>query len=87
MSLLNPATNIIIKDLVSQEGNEIYRVLLPQQYINRVFIDTLLDLKKLHGVITIGIERNGECLLNPSESETLRSGDMLLVLSTESPSL
>jgi voltage-gated potassium channel len=87
MSLLNPATNSIIKDLVSQEGNEIYRVPLPQQYVNRVFLDTLLDLKKLHGVITIGIERDGECLLNPSESETLRSGDMLLVLSTEAPSL
>ncbi len=86
MSLLNPAVNNIIKDLVSQEGNEIYRVPLPQQYMNRPFLDTLLDFKKLHDVILIGIERDGKCLLNPSEGEFLRSGDNLLVLSKEAPS-
>ncbi len=87
MSLQNPVVNRIIKELVSQEGNEIYRVTVPQQYVGRPFVDTMPEMKKLYGIIAIGIERDGECLINPSASLPLQASDLLLVISEETPIL
>jgi voltage-gated potassium channel len=87
MSLQNPSVNRIIKELVSGVGNEIYRVELPQRYVGRPFADSLLELKNSHSVITIGVERDGECLINPPSDLILKDTDFLLVLSEEAPSL
>ena len=87
MSLQNPAVNRIIKELVSGVGNEIYRVELPQQYVGQPFANSLLELKNSHSVITIGVERDGECLINPPSDLILKATDFLLVLSEEAPSL
>lgn len=87
MSLQNPIVNRIVKELVSQGGNEIYQVAVPQQYVGRSFIDTLQELKKSSGIILMGIERNGEALINPEAGLALNTGDLLLVLSKETPVL
>jgi voltage-gated potassium channel len=86
MSLLNPAINTIIRELISQEGNEIYRVALPKRYYNHTFLEVMTELKKLYGVIIVGIERGGKSLINPSGSEILKADDFLLAMSTETPS-
>ena len=86
MSLLNPAVSVVINDLISQEGSEIYRISLPEQYLGQQFLDTMSTLKKLHSIITIGIERNGNIIVNPPADEALKDGDMLLVLSEDAPS-
>lgn len=87
MSLKNPSVNKIIKELVSEVGNEVYRVELPQRYIGHHFGDTLPELKKTNNVITIGIERDGECVLNPPADLILKDTDFLLVISEEPPQL
>lgn len=88
MSIENPAVNRVIKELVSRvQGNEIYRTPLPQIYIGKPFEQCLQGLKSSHEIITIGIERNGECLLNPKSAFPLKAGDFLLVISAQPPSL
>jgi voltage-gated potassium channel len=87
MSLQNPAVNTIIKELVSQERNEIYRVTVPAKYVGHSFLNALSGLKKLHGAITIGVERKGNVILNPAGDEVLKADDLLLVLSAEALSL
>ena len=87
MSLQNPSIHHIITEFISQEGNEIHRVHTPQEYIGRPFLDVLLEIKKLHSIITIGIERDGKSLINPPASELTKSGDILLLISEETPVL
>jgi voltage-gated potassium channel len=87
MSLQNPAVNNIIKELVSQEGNEIYRVSIPRQYVGHPFVDTMPDMKKLHGITVIGVERDGESLINPAANLSLQDSDLLLVISEKTPRL
>ena len=88
MSIENPVVNRVIKELVSRvRGNEIYRVELPQRYVERPFELCLRELKSSHNVIVIGIERNGECLINPSFDFILKANDFLLVISEQPPSL
>jgi voltage-gated potassium channel len=88
MSLQNPTVNNITKELVSGgQGNEIYRVEVPKNYVGRSFSDSLQELKKSHDVITIGIERDGQCLLNPPNDTSLKETDWLFVISEEAPNL
>ena len=87
MSLQNPAVNQIIKELVSGVGSEIYRVELPERYIGQPFADLLSELKNSRNIITIGLERDGKCLLNPQSDLIAKANDFLLVLSEEIPYL
>jgi voltage-gated potassium channel len=87
MSLQNPSVNVIIRELISQYGNEIYKVPIPLKYIGRSFLNTLPELKQSHSVIVIGIERSGKTMMNPPSEEVLKTGDNLLVISLESPLL
>jgi voltage-gated potassium channel len=88
MSLQNPTVNNITKELVSGgQGNEIYRVEVPRGYVGRSFSDSLQELKKSHNMITIGIERDGQCMLNPANDTPLKETDWLYVISEEAPAL
>lgn len=88
MSIENPVVNRVIKELVSRvRGNEIYRTKLPQRYIERPFEQSLRELKRSHNVIVIGIERDGECLINPVSDFILKTTDFLLVVSERPPFL
>lgn len=85
MSLQNPVVNTIVKELVSQGGNEVYRIVVPPKYVGRSFSGAMAEVKETHGVIAVGIEREGKVMLNPPGSEVLTEGDILLVLSEEPP--
>jgi voltage-gated potassium channel len=87
MSLQNPASSNIIKELISQTGSEIYRVEIPEQYVGLSFTEVLTMLNKSKGMIVIGIERMGNCLINPPTSLTLVKDDLLMVISTGIPVL
>lgn len=85
MSLQNPSVNTVVKELVSQEGNKIYRVSVPEKYIGHLFLDALPELKRSYNVIAFGIERDGKSIINPLPDENLKKDDLLLVISEESP--
>lgn len=88
MSIENPVVNKVIKELVSRvSGNEIYRVKLPQRYVERPFEQSLRELKSSHNVIVIGLERDGQYLVNPAADFVLKASDFLLVISEKPPSL
>jgi len=88
MSLQNPAVNRITRELVSGgQGNEIYRVALPERYAGRPFAEALRELKASADAIVIGIEREGQCRLNPPADTVLEGGDWLYLVSEEAPSL
>ena len=85
MSLQSTAITQIIKELVSGKGSEIYCVATPPQCVGQSFIDSIPDLKKRYDVTAIGIERNGEYLINPPVDARIEATDSLLVLSEEPP--
>lgn len=85
MSLLNPSITQVVTDLVSGEGDELYRCALPARLAGKTFGGLLADCKQRCGVIVIGIEREGKCILNPPSDTQARSGDQLLVIAPEPP--
>jgi len=88
MSLQNRSAIRIVKELMgSGAGNEIYRVRVPLKYSGQSFSYVMTELKNSHNAITIGIERNGECLINPSSDFLLKVDDQLLIISEHTPSL
>ena len=87
MSLRNPVINKIVKELVSRRGNDVFRVPVPKQYLGKSFAETMAEMKNSHGVITIGIERDGESILNPPANMVFQKKDFLLVIAKELPSL
>ena len=87
MSLQNGSIGTIIMDLISGEGNEIYMVKSPERYVEQSYINLLTELKTAHNLVLIGVERGGECLLNPPSDLHLQPDDFLLVIAEEQPSL
>jgi len=85
MSLQSAPVTRIVKELVSGKGSEIYCVETPPQYVGQPFVDSIPDLKKRYDVTAIGIERNGEYLINPPVDAQIEATDLLLVLSEEPP--
>lgn len=87
MSLQNTSVSRVITDLVSGEGDELYRVKVPVKYIGRDFITLLKELKTVYNIVIIGIERGEESTLNPPSEFTVKEGDYLLVVAPEYPQL
>ncbi|MFC2017830.1 potassium channel family protein [Chloroflexota bacterium] len=86
MSLRNPVINNIVTELVSRMGNDVLQVPVPQRYLGRSFAEILPETKNTYDVITIGVERDGEGLLNPPSDLVFREKDFLLVIAKEAPS-
>lgn len=87
MSLQNPTVNVIIKELISQYGNEIFRLPMPAKYAGRSFADVMNDIKLSGAAIAIGVEREGQCKVNPSSDFVLKPGDFIMAIAEEQPSL
>jgi len=85
MSILNPTANAVISELISQKGNEVYRIKTPEKYIGIQFLDALSELKKHQNILTIGIERGGNVLLNIDAKERIQPDDLLMIISEDSP--
>jgi len=86
MSLRNPVINNIVKELVSRMGNDVFRVQIPQRWVGRPFAEILPETKSTYGVIAIGVERDGESMLNPPSDTIFQEKDFLLVIAKEAPS-
>lgn len=69
------------------EGDEVYRIPLPDEYINKNFKEAFLDLGKEKDIILVAVERDGEIKINPKGEFKLKESDFLFVISGEEPSL
>jgi len=88
MSIENPAVNDVIEELVTRtRGNEVYRIKVPEKYQGKPFEDAFQELKRVHNMIVIGIDRNGDCIINPPLSFAMKAHDFLLVISETTPSI
>jgi len=67
------------------EGDEIYRIPVPPQYVGKTFRQAFLDLGEKREFILIAAERGGNIVVNPKGAYTLRNGDHLFVISPEEP--
>ncbi len=67
------------------EGDEIYRIPVPSQYVGRTFRQAFLDIGGKRDCILIAAERDGEIMVNPKGAYTLQNGDYLFVISPEEP--
>ena len=88
LSLENSAINKVVSQLVSRtKGNEVYRIKTPDRYSGARFEEAFQSLKSSHDVIVVGIEKDGESLINPPSILLLNREDYLLVISEQSPVL
>jgi Trk K+ transport system NAD-binding subunit len=87
MSLLNASVTQVVTDLITGEGNELYRCALPPRYVSKTFSELIAICKQSHDMVLIGIEREGKCLLNPASGMVAVPGDQLLVIAAEQPVL
>lgn len=67
------------------EGDEIYRIPVPPQYVGQTFRQLFLDLGAKREFILVAAERDGEITINPKGAYTLQGGDYLFVISPEEP--
>jgi len=88
MSIENPAVNEVIEELVTRtRGNEVYRIKVPEKFQGKPFEDAFQELKRVHNMIVIGIDRKGDRVINPQLSFTMKADDFLLVISETTPSI
>jgi len=82
MSIEDHTIGKVITELVTHaQGNEICRLQLPSNYQGKPFQELFEQLKRVHNVIVIGVERKGECSINPTPDFALEAGDFLMVIS------
>lgn len=87
MSLQNCTITSVITDLISGEGQELYRVRLTGQYTGKSFAQLMMELKESHDIIAVGLERDSKCLLNPTMNTVAQEGDFLLAIASDPPVL
>jgi len=68
------------------KGDEVYRIPLPDRYINKSFKEAFLDLGKEKDIILVAVERSGGIKINPKGEFRLKEGDFLFVISEKEPS-
>lgn len=80
-SALYPGLCEIVTDIVSGgDGSELYRVVLPDDYV-RLNVDELsAQLRARHQATLLGITRNGHTHVNPTSDFTLELGDCAVVV-------
>lgn len=82
------SSKAILTLLRQDEGNEIYRVGTPSDWIGKSFEECLLLAKTERELILIAVDSPGEELnLNPPGSYLLRKGDMIVVIGMECPEI
>ncbi|HKX76229.1 MAG TPA: NAD-binding protein [Acidimicrobiia bacterium] len=78
---LYPGLGELVTDIVSGgEGSELYRVELPAEMAGRTVADIVPRLLAFNGAILLAIGRDGKVIANPAGTETLGSGDELIIL-------
>ncbi|MCA1553411.1 MAG: NAD-binding protein, partial [Chloroflexi bacterium] len=79
---LNPGVGHVISKLMRlDETAEVVIRPAPKQMDGKRFDDVLRWLRREHQVILIGLCRNGDVLLSPTNEQTVNEGDGLVVIS------
>lgn len=79
----------IISELVSNRyGEEIYKINLPDRFINQTFFEAMCELKKKRNILCIGIENNGakKFIANPNHDYKISNGDKMIIIAQHRPS-
>lgn len=80
-SALYPGLCDIVTDIVSGgDGSELYRVMLPDDYVDLTVDDLSARLRARHEATLLGITRNGRTHVNPKSDFTLELGDCAVVV-------
>ena len=79
----------LIAELVSQAGQELYKVDVPSSLTGQTFFEVVMQLKKSHNIMCLGVENKSDYKLtaNPDADYRLRPDDQLVVMAMDRPHL
>lgn len=80
-------TKIISQWLANDVGDELYKIPVPLELIDKPFIDALVPMKQRHRCILLGIERaaDGELISHVPDEYHLAANDKLIVVAPQRP--
>ncbi len=80
-------TQVISELLTNRIGNDIFKILIPHEFIGSTFLDVFTTLKRDRNLIALAIERTseGRFLANPSNHCIISDTDKLVVIGAERP--
>jgi voltage-gated potassium channel len=79
-------TKIISSLLSSREGDDIYKINVPETCIGKNFIDIFVKFKKENNSIVLGIQKtDGTVIENPAADHLLDKDDHLILIATGKP--
>ncbi|NEO75296.1 ion transporter [Moorena sp. SIO4G3] len=85
------AVDVLAELLTVQVGNQFYKIVLPQKWVDISFWEAARRLKEEFDTTLIAIERhsngNRETLINPPKDQTLLSGDHLVIIARSLPKI
>ncbi|MEO1377799.1 MAG: NAD-binding protein [Cyanobacteria bacterium J06635_10] len=82
-SIINDGiSNVIFNLLSKQYDNQLYKIPVPEDEVNRLFIDVFARMKEHRQSIVIAIQQGegGDVITNPSSNYTLRDDDYLIMI-------
>lgn len=78
---LYPGLAALVTDIVSGgEGSELYRVELPEEYVDLDIDGLSARMRRDHGAPLLAVTRDGHTLANPPSDSRLRRGDTAVVV-------
>ncbi len=87
---LDHGITLMISELVSNRyGQDLYKIKVPQDMVNRKFFDVMSDLKKKYGILCIGVEddEGKKLITNPDNDFVMDDNDYLLVIANDRPEI
>jgi len=84
-SVSHGISNLFASLLNFGEGDEIYRIPVPSQYVGKTFRQAFLDLGEKREFLLIAAEQDGKIIVNPKGAYTLQNEDYLFIISPEEP--
>jgi voltage-gated potassium channel len=80
-SALYPGLTGIVTDIVSGgEGSELYRIVLPAEYIGLAIDEVATRLRRDHHATLLSVNRGGRAFVNPASDFVLEAGDDAVVV-------
>ena len=82
-------SNVICELLRYNMGNELFKLKVPGSMVGKAFVDIMVEMKKRHSSILLGVQRGGEgtVLSNPPEDYQIEGDDFLIFIAPSRPQL
>ncbi len=82
-------TRLISELVTNRYGNDLFKIPLPSDSIDKKFIDVMYELKKKHNILCIGIEdkKGTNLAANPDNNYILKPHDQLIIIAKKRPTL